>query len=209
MPVSEKYSFVYIHNPKTAGERIALDGNIFDRVAGGHHKAVTIRKNLGTETYERFFSAAFVRNPYDRVVSAYHYLRDMQPDHRWWSFDLNRAKYIKQFDDFEDFCLRFFRFPVAHRQVGHQLHFMPQNAFLCDWRKRVIVDYVGRFEKLQESWDFICEQTGMARFDFSPESKTNTSDRGHYLDYYSARTFRRINRFYQADFRLFGYRQLS
>lgn len=209
MPISDKYSFIFVHNPKTAGDRVASDKSIFDVLAGGHHPAVKLRKMVGRDRFERYFSAAFVRNPYDRVVSAYHYLKDMTTDHRWYPFDVNRVAYIRQFDDFEHFCSVFFRFPVAQMKVGHMLHFMPQHAFICDRMRRPIVNYIGRFEALQEGWDEICRNTGIPPVDYSPGSRSNASSHDDFRCYYSAKVLRRVNRFYRLDFELFGYPQMS
>ena len=75
MNVSRTHQCVFFHVPRTGGSSIeAL--NWWDEWTG-HFPAA--RELADRPTY---FSFAFVRNPWDRFVSLYHYFADMTPQHR-------------------------------------------------------------------------------------------------------------------------------
>ncbi|NVJ64333.1 MAG: sulfotransferase family 2 domain-containing protein [Flavobacteriaceae bacterium] len=59
------------HNLGMQGQRRSL--------AMGHARAMDIRKLIGPSRYDGLYSFAVVRNPFDRMASTYHYIRD-NPD---------------------------------------------------------------------------------------------------------------------------------
>ena len=65
---------LFIHVPKTGGISVkrALYGDI--NRGHGHVRAITYRTKLGKNTFNNLFKLAVVRNTWDRLVSAYHYL---------------------------------------------------------------------------------------------------------------------------------------
>ena len=63
---------IFVHIPKAAGTSIAL--SIFGELPY-HYKAIDYIVFFGRKTFNQYFKFAFVRNPWDRVYSAYTYLR--------------------------------------------------------------------------------------------------------------------------------------
>ena len=66
MIVNNQHKFIFVHVYRTGGTSIdkAFGGN---NHKGGTHTALETVPN-----WKDYFSFAFVRNPWDRVVSAYH-----------------------------------------------------------------------------------------------------------------------------------------
>lgn len=66
-----------IRIPKTASATLTLTDGIttYHRIVPGigHNTALQFREFLGEEEYNKRFTFAIVRNPYDRLVSAYHF----------------------------------------------------------------------------------------------------------------------------------------
>ncbi len=81
--------------------------------------------------------------------------------------------------------------------------FMPQTDWISDARGEVIVDFVGKFESLQDDFNEICKQIGRPR-KMLPHVKK--SDRGHYRDYYSEESEKVVADWFSRDTELFGYR---
>jgi hypothetical protein len=148
-------------------------------------------------TYRSAFSFAFVRNPWDRAVSAFEYLKQKpigEDDTRWAKKNLAG---LTTFEEFADALRdRWFRGTVVMWR-----HFLPQHFFLTDrWGRRAI-SYVGRFETLQADMAKIGERVGIVPV----WSKSNATQRRHYSEYYSEQARNLIGRLYRVDIQSFGY----
>jgi chondroitin 4-sulfotransferase 11 len=132
-----------------------------------------------------------VRNPWDYVVSMYHYLRQALPDKQ--SF-LNRdhpdlAYLVRQCGTFEDWIRLL---PMFEPDM---------TSFLVDDDGNEIVDDVGRYENLEEDFARLCERVGIT----AQLPRLNTSSRGTYRDYYTAETKALVARHFSRDIERFNY----
>src|SRR5688500_16256392 len=80
MLISEKKKFIFVHVQKTGGVTLqqvlrehAPDTRLWH---GRHGHASTGVADIGRARWERYFSFAFVRNPWDRLVSHYAMIRE-------------------------------------------------------------------------------------------------------------------------------------
>lgn len=151
----------------------------------------------GHETVQDFpeakdaFKFAFVRNPWDRFVSAY-------------ACQL-LVKDLKDKDAFNQFIYDKFM-PMEFPIYGvFWRHFLPQWYFLLDDNDRIGVDFVGRYETLHRDWEYICTKLGVA----APLSHLRRVDHMPYKDYYTFDNWSIIGRLYERDIRLFGYSHLA
>ncbi len=64
------------------------------------------------------------------------------------------------------------------------------------------MDYVGRFENVQQSYDEICARVGIPGTDLRMK---NPSIHRHYDEYYNAELARGVANYYSEDFRQFDY----
>lgn len=153
--VSKKYRFIFIHIPKTGGTSLAepsyqggegvLSGILGedDYRQAGHIRAVGLKDRMGQQ-WDDYFKFAFVRNPWDRMVSLYHYfLQDTEKQ----ASEL--GKRIAACADFADFCSRL-------ETLDLDAHFDEQIGYLIDFSGNNLVDCVGRFETLQQDYAKIC-----------------------------------------------------
>jgi chondroitin 4-sulfotransferase 11 len=183
----EKYwrSFVFIHINKTAGSSI-------EKALGlrfGHETAGDKIERMGTDRWASKFSFAFVRNPWDRAVSHYHY-RVRSNQHGLDASDLDFRSWIRQV---------YGEHNPAYRD--NERMFMPQRRWLTDSDDRIAVSYVGRYEHLQSDFDEI--RARINRGGSLPQLKQ--SGRSHYRDYYDHHTRDIVADAFEEDIRAFDY----
>lgn len=149
----------------------------------GHVGYRLLASHLPPDMLNSYFKFGFVRHPFDRFVSA--------------CFFLNRGNGV--FPDRETDCMkRLIRRPPFRRRVL----IAPQHLLLADGEDRIRLDYVGRFETLQESFGEICRHIGIPAAVLPRENRSRHGDCDRYLDQ-ELREWARV--FYQRDFELFDY----
>ncbi len=203
MPVSLEYRTILIHVPKTAGTSIEKVLGVYGRrdclhgLSKGssmqHWTAGEVIDLMGIELYRNFFSIGFVRNPWDRLVSEYAFLKkgDISIES-----DLTFHQFLS-------------KLPVKKGVDAEPLyqHLRPQSEYLYDNDGNMLVDYVGRFENLNACWNDISnkifQHSGMR-----PETelpRTQTSHHEHYSRYYNHESREWVARIYEKDIKIHHY----
>lgn len=182
---------IFVHTPKAAGTSIAL--SIFGELPY-HYTASDYIAIFGRQTFREYFKFTFVRNPWDRVFSAYTYLKR-------GGWDENDAAWArKNLGHFETFT-EFVEHGLRSRQVMEFMHFIPQRDFICDWRGRLLVDYLGYFETIASDFKAICTRIGCE----SSLHHTNRSTEADYRAAYTATSRQIVGDIYARDIALLGY----
>lgn len=208
MIISGKKNCVFIHNPKVAGCSIRkslesfddFDGFFWDRgyIKGIDHpvdKPHITMNDLAKTDYFKYlldkdkFVFGFVRNPYERVCSAYFevrkQLRNISEDFNGFIIELDETK---------------IRYDYKY------IHFCPQHYFFYDGQK-CYVDFIGRYERLDRDMLYINSVLGLSnKLEKINESTEKKED---YLSYYNEEAIRTVNRIYEKDFLLFGYEMIG
>lgn len=203
MIVSHRHQFVFFAVPRTGTHaiRAALQPHLgpgdwqqqtltaqlrlpvpeLAKVRHGHIGLREAEAELPVAVSRDYFKFAVVRNPYDRFVSACAFM------HR-----RNRAYVGNE---------TFFRHDALHRQKEHML-IRPQVELLVDAGGRLGMDYIGRYETLDESFREICSRAGLPE---TTLARVNSSVHAPYPTCYDDRLAKAVADFYGADFNLLGY----
>ena len=187
----DRHEAIFVHIPKAAGTSVAL--SLFGQLPY-HYTAAEHRVIFGRRTFGRYFKFAFVRNPWDRLYSAYRYLRAggwNDADKAWAEANL------AQFASFDQFVLEW----LHPERLNSYMHFRPQSEFICDWRGRPLIDQIGYFETIEEDFSLIARRLGIE----GTLEHVNRSSRDHYRTAYSAAAIDRVAAVYQRDIEAFGY----
>ena len=224
--ISHTYKCIFIHIPKTAGQSIEhfflnLHGLSWENRAPlllrynpdplkgpeslAHLTAEEYTKlgHISSEKFKNYFKFAFVRNPWARLVSEYRY----------------RSCYKKY--TFKEFVLE--RLPKQDAYSDKYRHIMPQYDFIHDRDGKIIVDFVGRFENLQEDFQTVLQKLSiptarLPRMNVSLSKdieiikkikyllfrKTYTAQK-HWKDYYDRDTAEIVRKIYSQDIKKFNY----
>lgn len=186
---------IFVHIPKTAG--VSLTRSLYGTRAGRHASIATYQMAFPAKDFYAYFKFTFVRNPWDRLYSAYRFLSagamGERHDLAWIEANLSGAR------DFEDFVMNHLTRP----EIRSFVHFRDQESFLRDVvTKRVGVDFVGRFETLSEDFAIAAARIGR---DTTLPHLNRTKVAGSYRDAYSTKMARRAGEVYAVDAALFGY----
>jgi hypothetical protein len=202
---SESKKFIFIHVYKVGGQSIRkalipycelnppLVGKYIERLTHFHlidkykklpvhATAQEIRDELGEDKYAQYFKFAFVRNPWDWQVSAYHYGKSRRLHKHY--------KIINSFKDFNEY--------IAWRVMSGV---KTQSDFLCDKQNNLIVDYIGRIENFSHDFSEICSNLNI-HASLPHENKSKHTD---YHEYYNEESIELIRNAYKADIERFGY----
>jgi hypothetical protein len=182
MIVSRSHRFVFAHVPKTGGiaMRAALAPYEDASLRLPAHDTLSDLAASHPET-RGHFKFAFVRNPWDRLVSFYTYARAV----------LSRT--LPQIQDF-DLMLRALDRDEAWTRDIHAMR--AQSDFTAG------ADFVGRFEQLDNDFAQACDRAGIA----ATLGHRNASQHRPYATYYTdwSRSF--VAARYASDVATFGYR---
>ena len=138
-----------------------------------------------------------MRNPYDRLVSGFHYLKHhaTAPLDRAWA-----ARTLGGIGDFREFA-EALEDPAFARRVTAWKHFVPQWYFVCDGRGAPMMDLVGRIE----DFDAFVAEVGRRSAVRLRNEVHRASARRPWQDYYTPRAKAAVAALYREDFRAFGY----
>jgi hypothetical protein len=183
---------IFVHIPKCGGTSVENQIGVFH----GHRSAVYFRA-ADRAFFERAFKFTLVRNPYDRLVSGFHYLKHhaTSPLDREWA-----ARSLGGIDDFREFTGALEDRAFARRVTAWK-HFVPQWYFVCDRRGAPMVDLVGRIEDFD---GFVAELGRRSAVRLKNEVH-RASARRPWQDYYTSRAKAAVAVLYREDFRAFGY----
>ena len=188
MIISKKHRFILVMTPKSGSRSMRKSlSHINDTEANSikaecknskHHLRL---KHLDFD-YRDYFVAAFVRNPWDRMVSIYHHaLR-------------SSAKYFPDgIVDFEDFIINFNK----HKSnIG--LFYKPCHAYAKH------ANHVYRFENINEEFSTMCDSAGLGKIILGNEGRL--APRSHYRDFYKTDgMISKVGEIFREDRKIYGY----
>ena len=99
---------------------------------------------LPKQFYDSLFKFAFVRNPWDLQVSSYHHIQRERPH------------LLKEAETFDAFLRRKFD-PERPWQYHIDTSITPQSDYLVDLKGNLIVDFIGKYETLQQDFTHCCQ----------------------------------------------------
>jgi hypothetical protein len=189
----DRHKCIFIHVPKCAGMSVSV--SLFGEFLG-HRTLETYRLLFRPQEFESYFKFAIVRNPWDRLVSAFLFMKSggRTAEDREWA-----ARNLAAYTDFESFVKGW----VSIKNIRRYLHFHPQVDFICSRNGKSGLNFTGRYESLEEDYALIRNRLGI-KADLL-KLNVNRSGSGDYMKYYTAETMHIVGNVYAEDVRLLGY----
>jgi hypothetical protein len=190
---SENLNCIFIHVPKCAG--VSISRALFGGIGPGHLRAADYQIIYTQQEYDRLFKFTFVRNPWDRLASAFFFLKSGGMNDQDRAF---REQHLTSFVDFETFVERW----INPRNITLYHHFRPQTYYLSMNGRPPHLNFVGYFENLAPDFAFICKKLGIN----AELAQLNATGRERdYRDLFTERMIRIVAEVYQRDIATLGY----
>jgi hypothetical protein len=233
--ISHQDKCLFVHIPKVAGQSIE---SIFVERMGltwQQREALLLKPNpepsrgpprlahltaqeyldygyLTPAQFNQYFKFSFVRNPWARIVSEYNYRRQ-------------HGDSVYQ-SDFKTFLFK--NFPTEKQDnyllaKDYYRHVLPQVGFLYDQQGHCLVDFIGKFENIQQDFNLILSKIGLEPIELPHKNKTQASGKlakirarfqqllssgqssRHYSEYYDLESKAFISQLYASDIAKFDY----
>lgn len=196
MLISHQHRFIFIHVHKSAGNSISAaleqycEGTSHELHDAGfplHASAALICKLVGSSIWDSYFKFAIERNPWDKVLSSYYYQMENWERFRKW--------YRHPCPTFEQWMypFRFWRKSLAPSFPMYSIRGCPA------------VDFVGRYESLEQDFAFICESIGLPQIRLPMMNRSALRPTSAYREAYTRRTRRRVADTFYREIEHFGY----
>ena len=193
MIISDSHNFVFVATTKTGSTSIEKHLNPYKSKHEITHLDDPYNKHCPLKIIynkfpfiEDYFKFAIARNPFDWVVSWYFYRKTRLNENctedisfKEWLVDENSSAYNIQ---------------------GIGLTLSQYDIISCN--KNIKIDFVGKFENLQEDFNTICDKIGIPKQQLPCKNK---SKHKHYTEYYDDETREIVAEKYAKDIEYFGY----
>jgi len=180
----KKAAFVHIN--KTGGTSI-LEALGLPK----EHLTAMEMRDSNRDEWEDMFTFSMVRNPWDKVVSHYHY-----------RVITNQTELQTSPIPFQEWVMRSYGEQDPFYYDNERM-FMPHLDWLRDTEGDIIVDFVGRFEAIDDDFLVVCRELGRATRSLP---HLNRSTHLHYSEYYNDVTEEIVGNWFKDDIAQFGYR---
>lgn len=193
--ISHSLQCIFVHIPKCAGSSINQQLKLESLGFSGHAPA-----SYHSE-YKDYFSFTFVRNPYDRVASAYKYFQKLKQGHRWYKRNsiISDAANEMSFNEFVKHIPDFIK--LMKREEGSfesGIHFKPYDYFLDS-----NIDFLGKFENIQRDYGFILAKLKLPSANLR---KVNSTNNLNYRQLYIEDSKSIVYNIYQEDIKKYSYK---
>jgi len=217
MRISHSKKFLFVHIQKTAGTSFVtvLKENIPDLKSfmGGHDHALLAKEQLGAK-WSDYYKVAFVRNPWDRLVSWYTMIEEKGKQSWYQRMRKNWYKRIRTFSKYNRFRQYVLSNSTSFEEFLHNCIdtiddidgkisiLYNQLDYITDSNGSIIVDFIGRFENIDEDTATVFKALGLDNVRLPHK---NISKHKDYRSYYTEETKNLVSQRYARDIDFFGY----
>jgi chondroitin 4-sulfotransferase 11 len=152
-----KRKIIFLHIPKTGGTSVEQALNLVykkdgygindNKKAMQHYDWHEYKKHIGNEKYDKYYKFTISRNPYDKVVSDYFWLKNVAKI-------TNDNFQKKSFDEYLNYCEHIVKNKLYNLTIYHD-HFKPQHRFIFDNNNKLMINKILRFENFEYVTKFV------------------------------------------------------
>ncbi len=194
LPSSRRYNITVSHESRFLWYRVAKVGTrtifyLFKAIGVRLDAEHAMRVYYAPRQYRSYFKFAFVRNPWDRLVSCW---SDKVLGKNHFKFGEARYGEMKEFGAFVDY--------VSGLEIEECNQHLRLQCRLIDLNQ---IDYLGRLETFDSDFAHICTRVGVNVQEVSPLNVS--TGREPYRHYYDEGLCEQVRQIYLKDIQVFGY----
>ena len=199
MFVSDSRKVVFIHIQKTGG--LTVDRLLNERIpdlhrVGARHGFASLGMD-GLDNWDEYFKFAFVRNPWDRLVSWYSMVTTMPREgNELWRYVHDNSS---TFEEFIYNCTD----EVEIKDGVHYSFAYNQLDYVTDEHGNLLVDFIGRLENFDRDLQEVFRRIGF-ELETVPHIRAGSSHQ-HYSTFYTPDTELIVRERFKRDIEYFGY----
>lgn len=200
MLISETHQFIFLAVAKTGSSSIeaalAPYRSALTDQFKKHATCTRVKRELPAAMWQQFFKFAIVRNPYDCMQSWYFYRQREEladpghPRHHLFTGNQSFDEFVETFGQKE--------------WMLNQVEWVAPAAMDL----KVQLDYVGRYETLDEDYREICHRIGIPHTPL-PTLRSSSNSREKTAKLWTPYTRQLVNEYFRQDFETFGFEMLT
>lgn len=212
-----KNKFIFTHITKTGGVSVhnRLKSRCDFKNSDRYHRTILGDKEI-IESYdkndriENYFKFCIVRNPWARYVSQYFYRINARSSSNFFAVNNKWTKKDILEMSFKDMLIALYKSdnPKNNNMNGLPVYDYHLGGRQLNWVKdeegKVVVDYVCKFENLQDHFDVVCEKIGIEKTELQKLNKGKYKK--PYYEYYDDETIEIVANHAKEDIEHFGYK---
>ena len=135
------------------------------------------KMNMTPQKWDSYYKFCFIRNPYDKIISAWNHVN---------RYNIPFENYL----NLKDTC----------NDVEYMHLFMPQIRNIINERGLININFIGKFENLEEDFQTVLKNIGFKNIVHEVAKKMNARPHDHYTKYYNQTILDRVNVLLREDF---------
>ena len=140
------------------------------------------KMNMTPQKWDSYYKFCFIRNPYDKIISAWNHVN---------RYNIPFENYL----NLKDTC----------NDVEYMHLFMPQIRNIINERGLININFIGKFENLEEDFQTVLKNIGFKNIVHEVAKKMNARPHEHYTKYYNQIILDRVNVLLREDFERLDY----
>jgi len=147
-----------------------------------------LNKKMGMDQnkWNTYYKFCFIRNPYDKLISAWYHI--------------NRYNIpFKNYFNLSNTC----------NDVEYIHFFLPQSRNIIDSKNILKVNFIGKFENLEEDFQKVLKTIGIKNIIHDSNKKLNKRDHKPFYEYYDQQSLDKANIILKEDFYYLGFKKFT
>jgi hypothetical protein len=140
------------------------------------------KMNMTPQKWDSYYKFCFIRNPYDKIISAWNHVN---------RYNIPFENYL----NLKDTC----------NDVEYMHLFMPQIRNIINERGLININFIGKFENLEEDFQTVLKNIGFKNIVHEVAKKMNARPHEHYTKYYNQTILDHVNVLLREDFERLDY----